>query len=46
MIAAVHTAFPRADASAILAVLDQYGVEARERERKRVQLAIVKLSDA
>ena len=45
LIAAVHTAFPRADASTILAVLDQYGVEAHERERERVQLAIVKLTE-
>ena len=42
---AVRTAFPRADASAIVALLDQYGVETHERERERVQLAIVNLSE-
>jgi hypothetical protein len=45
VIAAVRTTFPRADAGAILTLLDQYGVEAYERERERVQLAIVCLSE-
>jgi hypothetical protein len=45
LVAAVRITFPRADASAILALLDQYGVEAYERERERVQLAIVNLSE-
>jgi hypothetical protein len=41
----VRTAFPRSDSSSILALLEQYGVESHERERERVQLAIVNLSD-
>ena len=45
VIAAVRAAFPRSDASEILAVLDRYGVEPYERERERVQLAIVNLSE-
>jgi hypothetical protein len=45
VIAAVRTAFPDADASVLLTLLDRYGVEAYERERERVQLAIVTLSE-
>lgn len=45
VIAAVRTAFPRSDASEVLAALEQYGVESYERERERVQLAIVALSE-
>jgi hypothetical protein len=45
VIAAARTTFARADVNAILAILDQYGVEAYERERERVQLAIVNLSE-
>jgi phosphinothricin acetyltransferase len=43
--AAVRAAFPAADATAIAALLDAYGTRPRERERERVQLAIVKLCD-
>jgi len=45
VIAAVRTAFPRSDASEILTLLEQYGAEPYERERERVQLAIVNLSE-
>lgn len=45
VIAAVGSAFPRADESAIIALLDTYGSEAHERERERVQLAIINLSE-
>ena len=44
VIAAVHTVFPKGDAATVLAVLDLYGVEPHEREKERVQLAIVALS--
>jgi hypothetical protein len=44
VVAAVAAAFPHSDAATVLAVLDLYGVEAYERERERVQLAIVGLS--
>jgi threonine dehydratase len=44
VIAAVHTAFAESEAAGALAVLDLYGVEPHERERERVQLAIVALS--
>ena len=37
-------AFPHSDAAAILGVIDLYGTEPHERERERVQLAIVALS--
>ena len=42
---AVRATFPRADSNAILAILDEYGVESYQRERDRVQLAIVNLSE-
>jgi hypothetical protein len=45
VVAAVRASFPRADPDEILAVLDEYGVEAYQRERDRVQLAILRLSD-
>jgi hypothetical protein len=45
VIAAVRAAFPRSEAREILALLEQYGVEPYERERERVQLAIVALSE-
>ena len=45
LIAAVESAFPNRQASEVLAVLDEYGVEPCERERERVQLAIVQLSN-
>src|SRR6266850_6116422 len=43
--AAVGATFPGADAKPILAILDEYGVEPYERERDRVQLAILNLSE-
>jgi hypothetical protein len=45
LVAAVGASFPRADPHAILAILDEYGVEPYQRERDRVQLAIVNLSE-
>jgi hypothetical protein len=45
VVAAVGAAFPHADPNAILAILDQYGAESYQRERERVQLAIVNLSE-
>jgi hypothetical protein len=44
VIAAIRTAFPPGDETIILAVLDLYGTEPYERERERVQIAIVGLS--
>jgi len=45
VVAAVRAHFPRADVSAILAMLDEYGAQSWERERDRVQRAIVNLSE-
>ena len=45
VVAAVSDTFPRADAGTILAILDEYGVEPYERERDRVQLAVLNLSE-
>src|SRR5512140_2156912 len=42
--AAVLAAFPGSDAATIMSVIDLYGTEPYERERERVQLAIVGLS--
>ena len=42
--AAVRARFPRSDPELILALLDESGVEAYQRERDRVQLAVVALS--
>ena len=44
VVAAVHARFPQGERDAVLAVLDLYGAEPHERERERVQLAIVELS--
>lgn len=44
VIAAVGAVFPQGHAATILALLDLYGTESGERERERVQLAIVALS--
>jgi hypothetical protein len=41
---AVASAFPKEDPATILELLDLYGIEPHERERERVQLAIIKLS--
>jgi hypothetical protein len=45
VIAAVTAAFSESDAATILGVLDLYGVLEHERERERVQLAIIALSE-
>ena len=45
VIAAIRTAFAVSDTATVLAVLDLYGIEPHERERERVQLAIVALSE-
>ncbi len=37
--------FPDEDVDVVLVILDQYGIETYERERERVQLAILKLSE-
>lgn len=44
VVAAAHR-FPSEDRATILAVLDQYGIETHERERERVQMAILRLSE-
>jgi hypothetical protein len=44
VIAAITRDFPDEDLATMLAVLDEYGVERYERERERVQLAIIALS--
>ncbi len=44
VLAAVHATFPQSDEAVILAALDQYGTEPHERERERVQLALIELS--
>ena len=44
VVSAVHASFPKSDAATILCVLDLYGTEPYEKERERVQLAIVSLS--
>jgi hypothetical protein len=45
VVAAVRATFPRSDASTILGILDFYGTGSYEREKERVQLAIVSLSE-
>jgi len=44
VLAAVARTFPDEDPAAVLAVLDRYGTGRLERERERVQLAILTLS--
>jgi len=44
VVAAVRASFPHGDAATILSILDLYGTEPYEREKERVQLAIVALS--
>jgi hypothetical protein len=36
--------FPRENLTTVMAILDYYGIEPYERERERVQIAILKLS--
>lgn len=45
VIAAIQKAFPERSWGQVLVLLDTYGVESYERERERVQLAILKLSE-
>ena len=45
VVAVVEKTFPEASHSRVLELLDSYGVESYERERQRVQLAILKLSE-
>src|SRR2546423_14078701 len=45
VVAVVQKTFPEDAHSRLLELLDTYGVESYERERERVQLAILKLSD-
>jgi hypothetical protein len=42
--ATVRSLFPASDTQTILSILDQYGVHDWEREKERVQLAILKLA--
>ena len=43
VLVAVQEAFPEGSRRQALALLDSYGVEAHERERERVQLALLRL---
>src|SRR5438132_6010630 len=45
VVAVVRKSFPEGAHARVLEFLDGYGVETYERERERVQLAILKLSD-
>jgi hypothetical protein len=45
VVAAVQKTFPESAHVRVLELLDTYGVESYERERERVQLAILKLSE-
>ena len=45
VLAAVQKAFPESSQTQVLESLDNYGIESYERERERVQLAILKLSE-
>src|SRR5437879_6114564 len=45
VVAAIQKTFPETSWSCVLELLDTYGVESYERERERVQLAILKLSE-
>jgi hypothetical protein len=45
VLASVHAAFPKETWARVLELLDSYGGESYERERERVQLAILKLSE-
>ena len=44
VVAAVRAAFPKSNWARLFELLDSYGAEPYERERERVQLAILKLS--
>jgi hypothetical protein len=45
VVSAIKQSFPHENPATVLAVLDRYGVEPYERERERVQLAVLKLSE-
>ena len=45
VVAVVQKTFAESDWARVLELLDDYGVESYERERERVQLAILKLSE-
>ena len=45
VLASVRASFPKESRARALELLDTYGVAAHERERERVQLAILKLSE-
>ncbi len=45
VVAVVQKTFPESAHTRVLELLDTYGVESYERERERVQLAILKLSE-
>jgi hypothetical protein len=45
VVAGVQKGFPESAYARVLELLDGYGVESYERERERVQLGILKLSD-
>jgi len=45
VVAVVQKTFPESAHARVLELLDSYGVESYERERERVQLAILKLSE-
>src|SRR5947209_18982901 len=44
VVAAIQATFPESSRARVLELLDRYGVESYERERERVQLAILKPS--
>ena len=44
VVAAIQATFLKSSRARVLELLDSYGVESYERERERVQLAILKLS--
>lgn len=45
VLASVHATFPESSWAGVLDLLDTYGVEPWERERDRVQIAILQLSE-
>src|SRR3979490_1856985 len=45
VVAVIEKSYPESSRSRLLEFLDSYGVESYERERERVQLAILKLSE-
>src|SRR2546423_11725404 len=45
VVAVVQKTFPESARARVIELLDTYGIESYERERERVQLAILRLSD-